>query len=417
MLVLGLYTFTKNDQKQPSHWVLIGVLLLTMVMFRRWYSFFCVGFIVALLCEQTQWLLARRRFTLAEIASSARPLIITGGSAALLMLTLFWPRVRVMIGTNYADMYSAYRGTEPLWKRVFNIVHVFGVYPACLTMGALTVLVSSKEMRRIGVFLAVQSSAAGLLFLRTQDHSMQHYLLYAPAVLMSTSTAGIWLCGKKANSKVLKLAVSVMFIASIATWSAVYGDHAQVLHRVFGPTLPASAYKPYKRSDIAELIRLDDTLADLLAKEGIGDGVYVLSSSGDLNPDTLRNLSKSLNQPMKSGNRVYLGAHVDKRDGFPNDLLKCRLVIAADPPQYHLDRAGQQVVGIPVASFKNNTDIALAFRKHPMCFVLENGVTVFIYEKTRRIDKAEIALLSKRLQYSYPERPFIYRPDTQFVRE
>jgi hypothetical protein len=173
--------------------------------------------------------------------------------------------------------------------------------------------------------------------------------------------------------------------------------------------MPVNPCYPLVRNDVPELIRMFSVLDRYFEKS---DGrVYVLAASHTFSYDTLLNAAISLPVPFNSTDRVITHCpHVDKRDGFPRELLNAQFVLVATPVQYHLRPADQQVIGVPVESFLNQTDIGRAFEKLPESFVLENGARVLLFRRARPIEPAEVAQLSERFRASYPDRPYIYRP-------
>jgi len=155
--------------------------------------------------------------------------------------------------------------------------------------------------------------------------------------------------------------------------------------------------------------------------------VYVLGSSTTFNSSALLSLNRSLNQNFTTPDFVDYSAEIDKRDGFPAELLHARYVIVASPVQTAFNPAEQQIVVAPEREFLQGSGIAAAFEKLPYEFTFDAGVTyeldgdvkvdnlqntvkVFIYRKTRNITRQQVGQLSDALREMYPNRPYIFNP-------
>jgi len=133
-----------------------------------------------------------------------------------------------------------------------------------------------------------------------------------------------------------------------------------------------------------------------------------------------------LNQNFKTPDFVDYSREIDKRDGFPVELLHARYVIVASPIHTVFDPAEQQIVMVPEEEFLEGSGIAGAFDKLPYQFNLDAGVeytmdggvkvndhggaTVYIFRKVRNITMQEVEQLSESLRLVHPDRPYIYNP-------
>jgi hypothetical protein len=96
---------------------------------------------------------------------------------------------------------------------------------------------------------------------------------------------------------------------------------------------------------------------------------------------------------------------VDKRDGFPDTFYTADIVIVADPVQYHLDPAEQQIVGILAESILAGK--AGDSLKEVAAFALDGGVTAHVYAKQKPYTHAFLNEIDSRMKMAYPDHAFI----------
>ena len=100
--------FTK---KQILRDILLSICLLLVFLFRRYFAFYCVGFGISLTIYSAVCCFCPKKKTenIKENCIIAfKNLLITGGIAALLLLTIFFPLVTRILSNNYSEQYSGY---------------------------------------------------------------------------------------------------------------------------------------------------------------------------------------------------------------------------------------------------------------------------------------------------------------------
>jgi hypothetical protein len=141
-----------------------------------------------------------------------------------------------------------------------------------------------------------------------------------------------------------------------------------------------------------------------------GGPVYVLASSGILNSALLWDANLSLDTHYQVTGRILRTADVDQRDGFPSQLLNAEYVLVAVPIQYHLRPEDQQMVGLPAEALLMRRNIGNAFERLDESFVLDNGVRVLLFRRTRRITGKELNELEEDCLRVHPHAPEICIP-------
>ena len=94
---------------------------------------------------------------------------------------------------------------------------------------------------------------------------------------------------------------------------------------------------------------------------------------------------------------------MEKRDGFSWAAVECDYLIVADPIQYHLGEENQHLVTVLARPVLEGTGIGAAYRRLDVSFPLQDGVTVYVYERTRDIAPEEYRAISAELTALYPE--------------
>jgi hypothetical protein len=409
-----LWLYFRSTQRPALHaaYFGIGALLAGLYLFRRWYAYWIVSFLavaavdrMVLLCRDCY----ENGFGIRRVVRALAPIAVMGGTMGLILVSVAWPLLRRVLATDYADIYSAYNQERGILQNLLRLHDWLGEAALAFGLVAGIGLVTWRETRRMSVFLFAQASLICHLFSRVQYFGLHHVYLILPGfflvVTVFTTKVAISLPQRWLRGAWLGLLLALGLVTAVP----VFHRSARPIAERLGRLAPKWSFYPLVRHDVPELIRMMSVLDGYL--QGPDDRVYTLAASDLFSSDVLINAPTSLVVPFRSVDRVITNCPiVDKRDGFPKELLKARFVMVASPAQYHLRPSDEQVVGIPAESFLQGTGIGRAFERLPESFSLENGARVYMFRKTRPIEPAEIAELSGQLRASYPDRPFIYQP-------
>ncbi len=387
--------------------MLAGVLLAVLVLFRRWWGIWGLAFIVVLTADAL-WRFSRSpEKDLRGFWQAVRGLTIVLMSTGLTVVALAAPIVVSRMRTDYSDRFSAY-SHEGFSERLASIVGRFGLVGLVVLAGCLAVLLMHPKMRRTGILLAAHLVCTFAIMVRIQDHSPQHWYLYSPQILLIIGLALVQIASQVRRKRKRAFLVALTAVG-LVTVVAVFAPAKSGWRKHLTPMLPADVIRPQIRNDLAEVQRLLSYLDQVFA--GRTGHLYVLSSSEKLSDHVLGFSNLSMGTSYRSPSEILGASHVDRRDGFPRGLLLADVVLVAHPVQYHLRPEDQRTVGEPAASFLAGTDIALAFTPLPERFVLDDGVTVTVFQRRRHNSREEVAALSDRLRSFYPDRPEIYSPE------
>ena len=387
-------------------WSAIVILLVGLVFFRRWYLYWIIWFWIAsgLVCLWDAWEEWRRGSRGWGMLRNTAELC--GGALAFgaLMFVVSPHFVRELVSYNYADRYSVFHVSKSFGQFLASTFSAPGVVGILLFVGGLAYGFFKRDLRKFAVFQIVQLVGVVIHFGRTQDFGPHHhYLLLALMLPLATLFVAELLRRFGWITAACLLPIGLLGY-TLSFTSLLHGAP-----RVLLPLTGAVDGAPLRRGDIAEWRRLGATLDEILRSRGQGT-IYVLGNSLTINSSDFLSIGRSLNEGFIAPKFVYYSRDVDKRDGFPVDLLRARYVIVADPVQIQFDLAEQQVVAAPEREFLEGSGIAGAFEKLPCQFLLDGGVKVYIYQKTREISSQELQQLCDELRKAHPDRPYIYEP-------
>jgi hypothetical protein len=393
LLILLLYFRQPANRLNMLNLVSVGMLLALLVLFRRWYVFWAVSFVVIVALDScwTVWSLSPRdrRATL----SALRVPIVVGLSTGTIVLLLAWPMVLRVLTRDYTHVHQAWKLQETIAGEIWNVVGHFGLVPLVLLAASAIGLQLFGTVRRISLLLTIHLCLTFLLMRRMQDPSPQHWYLYYPDSMLLVSLSLGQVGAAISNTRQKYVLAGFLLVTGLMVTASVYVRGAAASADRLSVLVPQTRAYPEAREDMPELVRLLYFLARL-QRDRPGP-IYVLSSSETLNYTHLRDAYLSLTTTPLAPGTILWCSEVDRRDGFPWNLLKAQYVLVALPIQYHLRPRDQRVIGIPAKSFITATNIGKAFRRLPDEFNLRNGVKLLVFERTRPITPTEVQELVK----------------------
>lgn len=374
LICYNLYYTRDNKNDALWRYILIGILLVAVMLWRRWYAFFSVSFITAMLAD---CVLFRHKWYKAVTSA------VTAGA---ILVACFYGFLTMRLMQDYGSMYSAYKFSVmtdfKLITRYFGLAFVAALAVCSVFMG-----IKKKETRT--VFMWVQIIVCLFMFLSTQTHGQQHLILYIPSLIMLTLIAIRHITKEWALIALSALAVvhsSFVFIPRT--------QPSNIQEIKYLSVIPSFSMLPSSRNDTDEILALKRKL-DTTVYEG--DSLGVLASSFALNEDILKNAEPSLGiKPIRPDYIVSL-PQVDSRDRDLTPLYTVNYVLVANPAQTHLAEGSQTVVAEAVQSFVNYTDIALAYEEITDCRTVIDGVEVRLFHRVREEQAADIRAFEERL--------------------
>ena len=400
-MALIFLLYTKTNFTKYRHYVILGILICSMIVFRRYYSFWALGFFVsyAATIVLQRWIINNKKLDANLLEILKRPvygLFISGLTIIAIMLVGFRDVFLRYITEDYSDLYSAYHFGS-FSNQIVLFVHNFGIiFIVPLVIALIIVFRMNKDrtLKWLSVFIVLQSVIIFLTFTRTQTFGIHHYYMLTPIFIWSFYIIFGFTIKYKKNY-IVQVGMVLLIIGALSVISFT-GERSytkdSVQQSFFGLTKSIS---PIKRHDIPELKSMAVYLKSIMKSS---DYVYVIASSDTFNDDILRNV----NLPDPIDINVSGAAHVDKRDGFPNYMFDAQYLIVADPPQIHLKPGSQDVIQYPAELILNNKALNLiSLRK----FVIDNGVSLTVYKKTGPYNIEFIESLRNHFKNKYPTYP------------
>jgi hypothetical protein len=403
-IILWLYLSGPYAQQSCRNLLLMALLIPTMVLFRRWYAYWGVSFYAVVFIIECGSMLVLRQWTAKAFFRICLTLLAQGAISFGFLLTVARTFMSRAVHTNYADIYSAFRKSASMGQSCQQVVTTFGwFYLSLFAVGAILALVNTKT-RKIAAFLLLQGLIIFVIFSRTQNFAPQHfYLIMTPLLLFSALWAALLL--SRATPWRIGLGLALMMLLILNSLAMFY-PNTLTKASPFVDILTGVEYGPHVRDDIPEIDRLLSVLEQFVTDPRAR--IYVLSASQTMNSHILTYAFLSLHRHEKIGEQVLWTHDVDKRDGFPQELLTAQYLVAADPIQANLSPKDQQILSIPARLVLKGEGIGSAFSRLPYEFHLDGDVKAYIYKKTRPFTEAELDTLSGLLRDLYPDRPFIY---------
>jgi hypothetical protein len=376
----------------------LGALLALLFLFRRYFAHWVVAFGAIATVDTVVGTLRAGALRRALVA-----LALIAVAAAAAVCALAWPLVQRVLTTDFADAYAAYRPAAGLELVRATILDGAGILYALAPVAAAVVLLARRATRRIAGVLFGQCAAATLLFASVQGFGPHHYYVVLPGAVLL-----VGLAARAARPALASAALAAFALAGGLAQVTTFARAAAPLHAALVPLVPARRTAPMVRTDLAELRALLASVERTLAAAGPDARLYVLGSSETLSDELFRG---ARHEPgLGFVGRVLPTAHVDRRDGFPANLLRADLVCLGLPAQTHLAVREQTVVAAPALCFERGLAIASAFRRLPETFTLQGGVEVSLWERVRAPRPEEVRELSEFLRQAHPERPFVFEP-------
>lgn len=392
----GIWAFllyTDESRPQAARGVLAGGLLTLVFLLRRYFFFFTVSFglaaLAALLVRRSQW-------------KSFLAMAVTGIGFSLFFGQSFV--VRQVLSANYADTYSAY--DQGRWIDLVMLCRYYGWVLILAAAVCVIALLARRGSRYAGLLTLVQPALCLLLFTRIQSHGQQHTLLYLPAFCMALA-GGMALLPARRSVRWAPWALALCALGSSLLPRPQPSHPSEI---AVPDPLPSFTYAPSRRTDLAQLVALRAYVDGLSAEEP--KTAAVIASSFTFNSSIYDNTYRSLNIPQPEGaaTAITYFATVDKRDGFSWSALEADYLIVADPVQTHLGEDNQHLVTVLARPVLEGTGIGTAYERLDASFPLEDGVTVYVYERTRDITPEEYQAISDALVSLYPDYAAQYQP-------
>lgn len=374
-LICYMLYYPKDESKHTViRHMAIGVLLVLMMIWRRWYAFFAVSFLTAMVCDALLF------------KSKKLPVIITAAVSGLILLLGFYDFLTGVLLRDYGNLYAGYKfsiSTDlKLITRYFGLLFIVSLFAS-----SVVVMIKKHEFRLF--FMWIQIIVCFLMFVFTQTHGQQHLLLYVPSIIMIL----IILIKHITRAKMLVL-ISVLAILNTVNIFIPRNQPKSIGEIKTYALLPTFSIKPPVREDARQIFDLKKRL-DIVVEEGKTLGV--LASSFKLNEDIIKNVEPSLGITPSRENYIVSLPQVDSRDTDMTAFYNVNYILTATPAQTHLAEDNQRVVEEAIKSFEAYADFAASYDELPQFATEIDGIEIKLYKRNRTVKEAAMREFERRL--------------------
>ena len=374
------------EQPDVPRFVLLFLATAALILTRRWYLYFVVGYyaayvlLVAFSCRRLA-----RAGQKAEARRRLRTLVRFGLGSLAALLVLLWPMVHKILTYSYADHYAYYNAGGLSMEAFLQFFRIGGLNFVLIAAGL--VYTFRRGQRALPCLAAASLLFSAVLFTRVQNTGSHQMLLFVPGwFLLFLAGAAALADGIRRRPKpilafwaftlVFAVAVRISPMTIVALPGAVI-DHFPGLEgnefiRLDGLTV--------SRSDTDQMQQLDDWLAAHCAE---GETAWMIPHDTLYNTDQFQNLrlpQVQLAETLQGGFSIP-GTH-----SFPIGFFTAKYVLTADPHPQTL------VTGNEMSGRWNSLFAAVRDERFTTAaqFDMGNGTVFTVWERTVPADRAEV---------------------------
>ncbi len=371
----------------------IALLLVCTFLMRRYFAYFIVGYMAALVACALPALLSRGWQALRPLVKN---LCVIGGTALVTLLIFCTPMLKHILLTNYSQQYEGYN--LPFLEKVLNMAVYMGPFVIAASILAVLAAIFAGRWRRMTSFACISFLVTTLDFFKVQSMGVQHaYTICVPIILLIfLAYAQVMLRLRITAQRVFSGLLGIFLLVGILH---VFQIGPRELPAPAAKVYPAYTFFPLQRSDLSELRALADCLNEQADAENLD--IYVLASGETLNSEVLDAMDKPYGE--KAVPRLHNTHDVDLRDGFPTDFLRAGLVVVTDPVEVHLAPGTQEIVRYLAVEVQDpKSPVGRHFEREEQVFSLDRGVEAFIYRKTSDFTQEDLQALADYYTEKYP---------------
>ena len=380
------------EKLQPVRFCLLFAATAAIILSRRWYLYFVVGyyFAYAALVLVSSVRIARagqKKQALLQV----RNLVLFGLMSMVAMLVLLWPMVSRILGYSYAERYSYYNGGGMVTEIYLQNVRMGLMNFVLIGMG-LWFCLKRRKMPALPCLAGLEILLSMLLFTRVQTTGSHQMLLFLPGwFLLFLLGAAVLAEGitRRRNLKIGFWLFTIAFATSVrcSPLSTVALPDFLIGRTILSASLQTSA------SDFAAIDDLIYDRKDLPQIKAIANWIDTHCAEGEISymiphdmlycPDHFKNC---LLPETPINDKLAFGFSVPGTHNFPMQFFEAKYVLTADP-------FPQTFVGNGELSHRWN-ELFLAVRDEYFAqeatFDMGNGTTFTIWRRTAAPTRAEV---------------------------
>ena len=374
------------ESLQPLRFCLLFAATAAIILSRRWYLYFVVGYYFA---YAALVLVSSVRTARAGLKPQAlmqvRNLVLFGLMSMVAMLILLWPMVRKILGFDYAGRYSYYNFGGLTLELAAQALRIGLLNFILLGLGLW--FAAKRRLPALPCLAGAELLISLLLFIRVQNSGSHQMLLFLPGWLLLFLTGAAALAEGIQKHRELKL---FYWVFTLVFAVSVRCSPLTVV------AMPGFLVDHFPLEATSEFVRLDQLIydrKDLPQIKAIANWIDTHCAEGELSymiphdmlycPDHFKNC---LLPETPINDKLAFGFSVPGTHNFPMQFFEAKYVLTADP-------FPQTFVGSGELSHRWN-EMFLAVREESFAleatFDMGNGTTFTIWRRTASPTRAEV---------------------------
>ena len=374
------------EKLQPVRFCLLFLATAAIILSRRWYLYFVVGYYFAyaalVLVSSVRTARAGQK---KQARAQVRNLVLFGLMSMAAMLILLWPMVRKILGYDYAGRYAYYNFGGLTLELAAQALRIGLLNFILIGLGLW--FAAKRRLPALPCLAGAELLISLLLFIRVQNSGSHQMLLFLPGWLLLFLTGAAALAEgiqKHRNLKLFYWVFTLVFAVSV---------RCSPLTVV---AMPGFLVDHFPLAATAEFVRLDKLIydrKDLPQIKAIANWIDTHCAEGEISymiphdmlycPDHFKNC---LLPETPINDKLAFGFSVPGTHNFPMQFFEAKYVLTADP-------FPQTFVGNGELSHRWN-EMFLAVRDEYFAqeatFDMGNGTTFTIWRRTAAPTRAEV---------------------------
>ena len=374
------------EKLEPVRFCLLFLATAAIILSRRWYLYFVVGYyfayaVLVLVSSVRTARAGQKKQALVQV----RNLVLFGLMSMVAMLILLWPMVRKILGFDYAGRYSYYNFGGIALELAAQTLRIGLLNFILIGLGLW--FAAKRRLPALPCLAGAELLISLLLFIRVQNSGSHQMLLFLPGWLLLFLTGAAALAEGIQKHRGLKL---FYWVFTLVFAVSVRCSPLTVV------ALPGFLVDHFPLKAASEFVRLDKLIydrKDLPQIKAIANWIDTHCAEGELSymiphdmlycPDHFKNC---LLPEMPINDKLAFGFSVPGTHNFPMQFFEAKYVLTADP-------FPQTFVGSGELSHKLNERF-LAVREESFAleatFDMGNGTTFTIWRRTASPTRAEV---------------------------
>ncbi len=374
------------EKLEPVRFCLLFAATAAIILSRRWYLYFVVGYYFAyaalVLVSSVRTARAGQK---PQALMQVRNLVLFGLMSMVAMLILLWPMVRKILGFDYAGRYSYYNFGGLTLELAAQALRIGLLNFILIGLGLW--FAAKRRLPALPCLAGAELLISLLLFIRVQNSGSHQMLLFVPGWLL------LFLAGAAALAEGIQRHRELKLFYWVFTLVFAVSVRCSPLTVV---AMPGFLVDHFPLEATREFVRLDKLIydrKDLPQIKAIASWIDTHCAEGELSymiphdmlycPDHFKNC---LLPETPINDKLAFGFSVPGTHNFPMQFFEAKYVLTADP-------FPQTFVGNGELSHKWN-DRFLAVRDEYFAqeatFDMGNGTTFTIWRRTAAPTRAEV---------------------------